>query len=103
MDRKKNRQVHNTYWSKVFNIIKEVNEDIVSLEDLCFFITYCEIQNKFSLNVNTFDMNSLSKFVISNGYKPKYKSLFEVFRKEKKELISKKIPADVSQIVANGS
>ena len=101
--KEQNRQMHNTYWNQVLNIIKEVNADIISLEDLCYFITYCEINRKFSLNVNKFNMRSLNAVGISNGYKPKYKSPFKKFRQEKKELVSKEIPANTTQIIDLGS
>lgn len=103
MDREKNKIVHNSYWNNVLKIIKDVNPLKVSLENLCFFITYCEIQKNFSLNVNTFDINVLNDFVISNGYKPEYKSKFKQFCKQKKEIISNEIPKNVTKIIDLGS
>jgi hypothetical protein len=103
MNREENRDFHESYWGKVLEIFKKVDPKKVSLEDLWSFTTYSEITNNFSLDVNNFDVRSLDNFVIINGFKPVYKSIFKQFVKDKQELITKEIPEGTTQEVDLGS
>lgn len=103
MNREENRNFHESYWGKILEIIKKVDSKKVPLEDLWSFITYSEITNNFSLDVNKFNVRSLDNFVIINGFKPVYKSIFKQFIKDKQGLLIKEIPEETTQVIDLGS
>lgn len=103
MNRKENKELHNLYWNKVFNIFKNCDPSKISLKTLWAFTSLSEIKNNFSLDLNSFDPNNFDSISIANGYRPSYKSSLRQYCEDKIKLVVDEIPNDVDQIIDLGS
>lgn len=103
MNREENKKFHNTYWGKIKDIFEKVDPDVTSLERLWAFVTYVEISNDFSLDINSFDFQNIDNLEIKNGFTPEYKSSLSQYFNEKLDLVISEIPEDTSHIVDLGS